>query len=154
MRLNKKLKAYTISEMIIVLILTSIVVGLAFSVLKMVQKHMIAIQYNYTRSNELKQLETALWLDFNRYSLVTTGSSEDTLNFSTELDSISYRFTDNSIIREQDTFNVVFQTKQFYFNGELADNKKLDAIKLETSMEFENQFLFIFKSNDANTFMN
>ena len=154
MRLNKKIKAYTISEMIIVLILTSIVIGLAFSVLGLVQKHMSAIQDNYARNSELNLLETSLWLDFNRYSYITYNSSQETLNFATELDSISYSFTDNLIIREQDTFNVILQNKQLYFNGEFAEGQNIDAIKLEASKELRNQFLFVFKINDANTFMN
>ena len=154
MRLNKKLKAYTISEMIIVLILTSIVVGLAFSILDLVQNHMSTIQDNYARNSELNLLETSLWLDFNRYSYITYNSSKETLNFATELDSISYSFTDNLIIREQDTFNVIIQSKQFYFDGETTEWQDIDAIKLEVSKEFQNQFLFVYKSNDANTFMN
>jgi len=154
MKLNKKLKAYTLSEMIIVLILTSIVVGLAFSVLGLVQKHMNAIQKNYTRNSELNILETALWMDFNRYPIVTYYGLEDKLNFVSELDSINYKFTNKHIIREQDTFNVTVQSKEFYFNGVPTEKQKIDAIKLEASEEFQNQFLFVFKSNDANTFMN
>lgn len=154
MRLNKKLKAYTLSEMIIVLILTSIVVGLAFSVLGLVQKHMSAIQSNYSRNSELNLLRTTLWMDFNKYPNISYNSIEGRLSLLSELDSITYKFTNNLIIREQDTFNVSIQKKQFYFNGDVANNKRVDAIKLETSKEFQNQFLFVFKPNDAYTFMN
>ncbi|WP_456442546.1 PulJ/GspJ family protein [Psychroserpens sp.] len=154
MKLNKKLKAYTLSEMIIVLILTSIVVGLAFSVLGLVQRHMSAIQVNYYRNQELNLLESSLWLDFNRYSDITYNSTQSELKFATELDTISYTFTEKLIIREQDTFALFFPNKQFYFKGEITQDKEIEAIKLEASKKFQNQSLFIFKSNDANTFMN
>ena len=45
MKLTSKIQAYTLSEMIVVLILTSIVVGMAFSVLTLVQKHMSGIRH-------------------------------------------------------------------------------------------------------------
>ncbi|WP_323787688.1 PulJ/GspJ family protein [Psychroserpens sp.] len=154
MKLNKKIKAYTLSEMIIVLILTSIVVGLAFSVLGLVQKHMTAIQSNYGRNLELNRLESILWMDFNRYPNITYNSIQNELKFASEIDSIRYKFTDKHIIRKQDTFDLFFQNKQFYFNGELIQEQNIDAIKLEASEKFQYQSLFIFKSNDANTFMN
>jgi len=154
MKLNKKLKAYTLSEMIIVLILTSIVVGLAFSVLGLIQKHLLAIQENYNRSSELNTIQSTLWLDFNRYPNITYDSLENELKLSTELDSITYKFTEELIIKEKDTFPSLFQSKQFYFNGEKTDGPHIDAIKLMASEKFKNQSLFIFKTNDANTFMN
>jgi hypothetical protein len=140
--------------MIIVLILTSIVVALAFSVLGLVQKHMRLVQDNYVRNSEISLLKSTLWMDFNRYPNIYYNSSEDKLNFMTELDSISYRFTDNVVIREQDTFKVFFKNKQLYFNGELTNKSKVDAIKLEMSEEFQSRYLFVYKLNDANTFMN
>jgi len=66
---TNKIQAFTLSEIIVVLILTTIIVGLAFSVLTLVQKHMRSIQSNFYNTTELKKLETSLWLDFNRYSL-------------------------------------------------------------------------------------
>lgn len=152
--INKKANAFTLSEMIVVLILTSIVVGLAFSVLTLVQKQMFAIQENYKKSLELNKLETALWLDFNRYSKITYNEIENELKFSTEIDSISYRFNENGIIKEQDTFSIRLKNKHLYFDGNLSNNSQIDAIKLETTKEFQNQSLFVFKSNDATLYMN
>lgn len=39
--LNKKLYSFTLAELLIVMVLTAIVVGLAFSVLRLVQKEII-----------------------------------------------------------------------------------------------------------------
>jgi len=150
---NKKIKAFTLGEMIVVLILTSIVVGLAFSVLNLVQKQMSAIQNNYNKSLELNKLETSLWLDFNRYSDIRFNELDNELLFSNELDSISYTFNEQSIIKEQDTFLIKLDSKQFYFDGIPSTSYKADAIKLITSKEFLNRELFIFKKNDATAYM-
>lgn len=153
MKLNKKIKAFTLSEMIIVLILTSIVVGMAFSVLNLVQKHMDSIQRNFNKTTELNKLEAVLNLDFNRYSKVSYNGLENEINFSSPIDSVSYQFYDNMIIKETDTFNVQLQNKLFYFDGEKVLNGKMDAIKLVTSRDSQNQVLFIYKKNDASNYM-
>jgi hypothetical protein len=140
--------------MIIVLILTSIVVGLAFSVLSLVQKQMFAIQENYSKNLELNKLETSLWLDFNRYSKITYNDIENELKLSTELDSIMYQFNEKNIVKGSDTFSIQINNKHLYFDGELSDNNLIDAIKLEASKDYQNQVLFVFKSNDATLYMN
>lgn len=153
-KLNSKIKAFTLSEMIVVLILTSIVVGIAFSVLNLVQKQMMGIQQNYTNATQLHKLETSLSLDFNRYSKITFDDMENELKFSTAIDSITYQFSDKHIIKGFDTFPIPLQQKQFYFDGEPKEYGQIDAIKLVAQKNFQNQQLFIFKINDANSFMN
>lgn len=149
---TNKIKAFTLSEMIIVLILTAIVVGLAFTVLGLVQKHMLSIQKNYNTQTEVKKLETSLWLDFNRHSKIEFDNIENTLKFKTEIDSITYQFFNAKIIKDLDTFPIMLQQKLFYLNGKLAKQGQIDAIKIETQKQ--KQVLFFFKQNDATLFMN
>jgi len=153
MQTTKKIQAFTLSEMIVVLILTSIVVGLAFSVLGLVQKQMLAIQDNYNKSLELNKLETSLWLDFNRYSTISYNVLDDELLLKNELDSISYKFSEAYIVKELDTFSIQIENKQMYFNGVLSKINQIDAIKLRTAKMFQNRELFIFKQNDATAFI-
>jgi len=153
MKANKKIKAFTLSEMIVVLILTSIVVGLAFSVLNLVQKHMSGIKQNYTNNIVLNKLETSLWLDFNRYNNISFDALENELKFSTALDSISYKFHEQYIVKEEDTFKMELQNKWLYFVTNPVEEGNIDAIKLETTKALQNQQVFIFKPNDATVFM-
>ena len=153
MKFNKKIEAFTLSEMIVVLLLTSVVVGLAFTILNLVQQHMYSIQKNYSVSNELNTLETALWLDFNRFQKMTFNKHENALKFYSEIDSTSYFFYEHSIVKEQDTFELKFEIKQFYFSSKPVWEGSVDAIKLETTKDFQNRQLFVFKTNDATAFM-
>ena len=139
--------------MIVVIILTAIVVGLAFSVLSLVQKHMSSIQHNFNQSTVLNTFETALWIDFNRYSEIRFDDLENELILKNEMDSIAYKFLEKIIIRDFDTISIPLQSKLFYFNGNLIENGTVDAIKLETSKESQHQKLFIFKQNDASVYM-
>lgn len=153
MKRSKKIKAFTLSEMIVVLIITVIVVGLAFSVLSLVQKQMYAIQANFEKTSEINQLETALYIDFHKYSDIKLSSRDNELKLKSEIDSLSYQFFENKIIRAKDTFSVTIHKKWFFFNGEQIVNGKVDAIKLETSKETQNQNIFVFKQNAAAQFM-
>lgn len=135
--------------MIVVLILTVIVVGLAFSVLTLVQKQMSSIQTNFEKSSEINRLETALYIDFHKYSDIQYLLEENTLKLKSELDSVSYQFDGDKIIKAKDTFNISIDNKQFFFSGELTNNGLIDAIKLETSKDTQNQPIFVSKQNDA-----
>ena len=63
----KKINAYTLSEVLVVLLLTSIIAGMAFSVLSMVQKQLFSVQKNMDIKADFRQLEQSLTLDFNKY---------------------------------------------------------------------------------------
>ena len=154
MRSNRNIKAFTLSEMIVVLILTSIVVGLAFSVLGLVQRHMYSIQQNYTMVMSVKTLETSLWLDFNKCQNITYDAVNEELKFLTPQDSVIYKFSEQYIIKVQDTFPILLGIKQLYFDGLEVNEGRVDAIRLETTEASQNQQLFIFKPNDATVFMN
>ncbi|GAA3647239.1 PulJ/GspJ family protein [Flavivirga jejuensis] len=154
MKNNKKIQAFTINEMVVVLILSSIVVGLAFSVLSLVQKHMYGIQNNFAKNTELNKLEQSFWLDFNRYSDIKYNELEDKLTFATAIDSISYQFHKTFIIKNLDTFNIETQSKMLFFDGNEINQGFVDALKLETSKTLQSQQLFIFKDNDATHYLN
>lgn len=149
-----RIKAFTLSELLVVLIITTIVVGLAFSVLQLVQKQIYAIKINYTQSMDLNTLETALWIDFNRYNTITFNYDNEELQFKNVLDSVSYQFLEDKIIRTIDTFDIHLQDKILFFDGKLTTTKNIDAIKMVTDSTSQNQELFIFKQNDATIMVN
>ena len=84
-----------------VLILTSIVVALAFSVLTLVQKHMRSIEENLKEHTIINKLEVSLSLDFNRFSRINYNDIEKELQFYNEIDTLHYQFNNDYIIKEQ-----------------------------------------------------
>lgn len=153
MKWNKKLKAFTLSEMIVVMILTSIVAGLAFSVLSLVQRHMKSIQNNFNGVTELNLLEQSLWLDFNRFPTISYDDIDNELLFFSELDSKIYSFHDTFIVKDRDTFYTPLEKKTIYMDGNAIKKGAVDAIKLQASKAFQKQHLFVFKINDAKLYM-
>lgn len=154
MLIPKKLNAFTLSEMVVVLIITGIVVGLGFSVLNLVQKNMQRIQRNFNERTELNALEESFWLDFNRYPQVEFDSLKDELRLKNALDSTTYRFNADKVIKGVDTFKIGGYKKHFMFNGDNVDNGKVDAIKLVITKAQQKNMRFVFKINSASHFMN
>ncbi|WP_344787343.1 prepilin-type N-terminal cleavage/methylation domain-containing protein [Postechiella marina] len=154
MRTKHKIKAFTLSEMVVVIIITSIVVGIAFAVLQLVQKHMRGIKYNFSENTVINTFEQSLWVDFNKYSKIKYNKKEDALIFASEIDSTIYKFENDYILKRRDTFNIQIQNKAFFFDGNKIEKGQVDALKLEGSKSFPNQRLFIFKRNSATSFMN
>jgi len=150
---NNKIKAFTLSEIIVVLILTSMVVALAFAVLSLVQKHMRSIEENLKEHTIINKLEVSLNLDFNRFSRIKYDDIEQELQFYNEIDTIQYQFNRDYIIKELDTFKIQLQNKKFYFEGEPKQNGNIDAVKLTVSNNNSNKFIFVFKQNDATSFI-
>lgn len=150
----KRIKAFTLSEMMVVLVITSIVVGMAFSVLQLVQQHLQGIQHNYGNHTQVNLLRQALWIDLNRFNHVYYDRNTQQLFFTNEMGSLSYRFEDSFIIRDIDTFRVKVAEKAFFFENREIVQGQLDAIRLQTTKEFGEQGLFMFKENSASTHLN
>ena len=153
MNFKSKIKAFTLSEMIVVLILTTIIAGLAFSIITLVNKHIYSIQNNLSYHTELLKLKQSLTIDFNRYHDLNYDNTAHILSFKNGLNEISYEFQDTYIVKDIDTFNVHIARKDLFFDGENIKSGQVDAVKLQMLEKQQNQILFIFKNNDATQFI-
>lgn len=153
MNTKAKIQAFTLSEMVVVTILTSFVVGIAFTTLSLVQKHMQGIRDNFNSNTTLNQLEQSLWLDFHRYPNIIFNNGNE-LVFKSELDSIKYEINKTEIIKNLDTFPAQITKYKKFLKGNEVNKGAVDALRLVTANEDQNQTLFIFKRNDASLFMN
>ncbi|MBC2844637.1 PulJ/GspJ family protein [Winogradskyella flava] len=151
--MKTKVKAFTLNEMVIVMIISTVVIGLAFTVLSLVQKHMWAIQENLKFNTELNRLEEVLWIDINNYNMLFYNDKKNVLKFKTILDSTSYQFHDNYVLRDKDSFHLKIDKQRYYFNGVQVYQGKVDAMKLSMSRQHKDLDLFVFKLNDAKRLM-
>jgi competence protein ComGC len=149
-----KVKAFTLSEVIVVLILTSIVVGMAFSVLTLIKKQMLFIENNYAKNSIVNQLEYQLWLDFNNYHNISFDQNSNELQLKTAIDSLVYEFNEKTIIKDNDTLRLDLRNVNFYYKGNLVSDGHIDAIKLGLSKEDKSKNIFVFKYNDATHYIN
>lgn len=151
--LNKKIKAFTLAEMLVVLVISGIIITMTLLVLNLVQLQMKSIQTIYTKNSELNMLERVLWNDFNHYNL-SYNSITNQLQGISEKDSVIYTFHEQYITRDLDTLAVVIMKKKVFLDGEEVKNSAIDAIELHTSEEIKNREIFVFKIKDAAHYMN
>lgn len=152
MKINNKIQAFTLSEMMVAIVITLLVVGMAFSVLSLVQRHMNGISYNLNNATRLDVLEQALWIDFNQFEKVQYKNDE--LLFKNEIDSITYRIQNEKIIRTIDTFDIQLQDFELLLDGKKVNSGFINSVKLITGKESQNKILFVYKKNDATLYMN
>jgi hypothetical protein len=151
--LATKIKAYTLSEVLVVLLLTSILAGMAFSVLSMVQRQLFSIQKNIDVKANFKQLEQSLLITMNRHAKLKYNTSENTLYCYSEIDTVRYVFTKEYVKKSTDTFFVSNIHKKLFFEGKETNEGLIDAIKVDSVGGNSNLKLFLFTHNDAKTYM-
>jgi len=147
----KKVPSFTLTEMLIVLAISTIVVGLAFAIISLFSKNVRLIQNNYQSSTEMQLFSQQITLDFNRYHQIDYNNLSKELKFSTPLDSVIYKFEEEFVIRDLDTISKAGFNKEFFFLGEQVSSGNIDAMKLNTS---NNNQLFIYKENDGYSYLN
>ena len=151
--MKTKVGAFTLNEMVIVMIISTIVIGLAFTVLSLVQRHMWSIQQNFSLNTEFNRLEQALWIDTNNFNSIIYNETEQEIRFKTVLDSTIYKFKPEYVLKNKDTFHIRIEQQAYFFNGIQVSHGRVDAIQLTLSKQFKDQSIFVFKHNDAVQFI-
>lgn len=152
MLINKKIKGFTIVEMLVVMILTMIVITITILVLNLIQKELLGIQLNYRKNTEIRILEQVLWNDFNKDSIFFDVKSNQ-LTCTNPLDTVVYKFSENFVLRNKDTLKVSVVEKNGYLDMEKSTSQ-VDALGLKLSKDFQNKQLFIYKIKASSYYMN
>lgn len=152
--MNSKIKSFTLSELLVVMIITAIVVGMAFSVLRLVQKQISSIQKNYEKSTRLSLFEQKIWQDFHECNMINYNEREMSLVIQSELDTIKYVFSEEYTIREKDTAKIKIGIEKLFLQGKIVKEGDVDAISISGEKELPKYKLFVFKQNDLTQIMN
>lgn len=150
---TKKIDAFTLSEMLIVLVITSLVVSLTFLILDTVQKQLTTIKTNFKNQQQYQLLERLLWKDFNSYN-ISYSPIEDTFLMTNAIDTITYDFSNDYILRQNDTIFINFPDKSLFLDGKEVTKGTIDAMKLYTNPTYNFKQVFIYKQNDAAFYLN
>lgn len=153
-RKTHKIKAFTLNEMLVVLLITSLVVGMAYSVLRLVQIQMHGIASNYEQNTELNLLRQSLWIDFNQSDRIWFDASKKELLLTNGLKETNYLFQEEAIIKGKDTFFIKIASMERYFNGKKSHLGEIDALDLYTSKNQGGQRVFVSKRNAATSYVN
>jgi prepilin-type N-terminal cleavage/methylation domain-containing protein len=151
---KSKIQSFTLPELLVVLIITAIVVGLAFSVLRLVQKQIHAIETNFAKTSSLALFEQRLWQDFNELNNIQFNVKDNTLLLESEMDLVVYSFQKNYTLRNNDTIKLKLMTDKFLFKGKEVKEGNIDAISISGKAELPDYEIFVSKKNDLTLIMN
>lgn len=151
---TNKIRSFTLSELLIVMIITAIVVGMAFSVLRLVQKQIHTIQRNFDKTSSLALFEQKLWQDFNELHTITYNEQNQFLLLSSEVDTVKYSFKDNYTFRNNDSIPLKLTIQKIFFNGKEVQNGNIDAMSISAASTLQDYEIFVSKKNDVTFFMN
>ena len=149
-----KIKSFTLPELLVVMILTAIVVGMAFSVLRLVQNQIHIIETNFEKTSSLVLFEQRLWQDFNEKNFIQYNENESSLFMKSEMDTIVYSFQENYILRNTDTIKLRLVINKFLFRGKEVQEGSIDAVQISGKTELPNYEFFVSKKNDLTYTMN
>lgn len=144
-----KVQAYTVVEMLIVMILSTIVIGLAVMVLSLIQRHVNTIGKADGINAEILTLDKALTNDMDTFTAYYDNQKEELL-FQNPTDTVIYKFMDSFLLRNEDTIKVAIQEKKFYLETQEKKQGDVDAIELFIK-DYE---LFFFKNPAADFYIN
>lgn len=149
---NTKLKSFTLSEMLVVMIITAIVVGMAFSVLSLVQKQIRSIQKNFGRTTELSLFEQQLWQDFNGCNSIGF-KNEGIITMISDIDTVHYIFKERFALRNRDTINARVKLEKVYYGGAEVTSGVIDAVSF-LATELPDYHVFVSSRIDPTQKMN
>jgi prepilin-type N-terminal cleavage/methylation domain-containing protein len=150
---TKKINAFTLSEMLVVLVVSSILISMAFVAVSMVQKQVYLIQKNLSKKQQLLFFEATLLRDFNTHRVFFI-KQENSLLLTSSKDSISYTFFDDFVIRGTDTIKISFENKTLFLDGAMVTDGEIDAIALNLLSSYANAQLFLQKIKGATFYLN
>jgi prepilin-type N-terminal cleavage/methylation domain-containing protein len=151
---NNKIKSFTLPELLVVMIITAIVVGMAFSVLRLVQKQIHAIETNFNKTSSLALFEQRLWQDFNEMNSIQFDDKENSLFLESEIDTVLYSFQENYTLRNNDTIKLKLLINKFLFKGKEVQKGNIDGLLISAKAELPDYEIFVSKKNDVTLFMN
>jgi prepilin-type N-terminal cleavage/methylation domain-containing protein len=151
---KNKIKSFTLPELLIVMIITAIVVSMAFSVLRLVQKQIHTIETNFNKTANLALFEQKMWQDFNEFQIIQFNEKQNSLVLESEIDTVHYSFQDNYVLRNKDTLKLKLAPTTFFFEGKEVKGGDIDALSISGKATLPNYEIFVSKRNDLTLSIN
>jgi prepilin-type N-terminal cleavage/methylation domain-containing protein len=153
---HKELKAFTLLELLVGMILSGIVLAATFTAYRVVTR-----QYETYRDKSKSITEVSLFVaqlesDFENATTITL-ASENRIHLQFEKRMLEYRFSEKYVLRNDfmrtDTFNVsVAQTEAFRQSGKInSESAEIDELRLRINYEGETEEKIYIKTKDPKT---
>lgn len=146
---NHKFKAFTLIELVVAMVLSSIVIGTALSAFLISNKQFNTFSATLDKNYQIQQLYSLLEYDFSRAQYITITPVSILISLpNSEKNTINYQLDNNTIKREYlgqiEKFNMTsvkkeafFQNNPVFATSDIIDQLHLSLIFQEDSYEFK-----------------
>jgi prepilin-type N-terminal cleavage/methylation domain-containing protein len=128
----RRLDAFTILELLVVMVVSALLFGMAYSALRMVQRQQQGIARKSALLGQISTWQTALAADFYTSTIVTL--SNDQVRCQRRDGEVTYLFQDSTLVREQgelvDTFRLPIRQCTYFWQGQERTSGLIDELTL------------------------
>jgi len=134
-----KIKAYTLMEVTVAMLLSAICIGIAYSAYDIIGNYYRTFQQKNEKADALLSIREVLSKDFQKSKLVR--SMPDGILLEQDSVNINYVFEADHILRQipslrTDTFKVVWKDRYVGFEGnEVLEPDTIDLLKLKVTLD-------------------
>jgi hypothetical protein len=158
--MNKQLKAVTVIELAIALLISAIVIGIAYNSMDVFERLYHRFQANNDRNYQLVVFNKIMKSDLDKADVIYKSGSGILLKINDE-DWIKYEWYSDFVLRNKvqsglDTFYLQSSVIQLYFNGQEQniDNQVIDQIDIEITRKEEILNAIFAKKYGADIYIN
>jgi len=144
-----KTPAFTLSEILVVLAITSIVITIAFTVLSLISKQFITMQSRYEERTEVTKFKQRLLFDFEKGSQVFWNEKLQQLTIAIKDETIRYEIMSEYVLRDSDTIDLKILNTQFYHKGDTIEEGIVDGIQIGLEATGQPVQFFVSREIDA-----
>ena len=148
-----KIRGFTLSDVLVALAISGIILGIIYMAITLITQNIGSIKQNYVQSDVLQLAEQQITLDFNRFPEAYFSQFDNEIIFKSPLDSVTYRFEEDYLLRDRDTLFLHIANKTVYLGGTSTEQGTTDALKLTCEKGTETVSIFVFKENDTYTLL-
>lgn len=156
-RLNYRLSAFTVIEVMVALILTALAISLIFTGIRLAKRQSDALAHRFTASGEIDRFYAALQTDASRASEIRR--FPEGLDFRRTDTSVLYLVADSLCVRKidhiTDTFHVQIDSMACWFLNKRQENQLgvVDECSLQVTINNRSAPLLVRKTYDMTTLM-
>ncbi|MEP0262323.1 prepilin-type N-terminal cleavage/methylation domain-containing protein [Dokdonia sp.] len=148
-----KIPAFTLSEVLVVLAITGIVIAIAFTVLRLVTKQFTTMRLRYEQRTEVTKFKQRLLFDFNKASNVSWSEKNQQLDITTQNEVVTYEIASDYVLRDTDTIPFKVENTSFYYLGDDVEEGSVDGLTIGITISGRPIHFFVSRTVDAEHIM-
>lgn len=149
----KKTNAFTLSELLVVLVISGIVVSISLFALENVQKQLKSLYAVFEIQQTMNRLERIMIRDLNSFD-ARYHAEEKALVFRNSQETIVYQIKDTYILRNKDSIQLSPKKIRFYLDGKEVRSGVIDALEFSFVNTYTQTSFFGYKIKDAAHYIN